>query len=83
MAESYYLFRGDQLVYRNENQDVLGAGKAHALGQEGDVLLHIDRHGHTAFRWHKPEGLNEIPWPVQPLSADEFKRYQTLILLQR
>lgn len=83
MAESYYLFRGDELIYANENQTVLGAGDAHARGQAGDVLLHIDRRGHTAFRWVKPEKLNDLAWPVHLISPEEFQRYQALILLQR
>lgn len=84
MTENYYLFRGDQLVYKNENQQVLGAGQAHAMGREGDILLHFDNMGYTAFQWNQPnDKTGELPWPVAALTDEQFKRYKTLIMLQR
>lgn len=88
--ERYFLFRGDELVYsQNENESgSLGAGDSHAHGQAGDVLVCTRGHdsGLRAWYWndqnHSEVG-KQMAWLDIPPEKLDANKYRVLILLQK
>jgi hypothetical protein len=85
--EIYYLFRGDEVVYSNQDNlsGHLGAGEAHAKGQAGDVLICTNRGTIRAWHWNMPHSQSpkdELPWMDIPDKDLDHAKYKVLIMLQ-
>jgi hypothetical protein len=84
MTERYFLFRGDEVVYRcSENATgSLGAGESHAHGQDGDVLVCTRDNWIRAWHWIKPGTPMEMPWKDIPPEKLDANKYRLLLMLQ-
>lgn len=84
--ERYFLFRGDELIYScDENaKGSMGAGNAHRLGQDGDVLICSHRGGLRGWNWNQPGVQRDsMPWlDIRPEKLDTNK-YRVLLMLQQ
>lgn len=80
-GERYYLFRGDELVYRTEDHNgQIGAGDSHKLGQPGDVLVLEQGKILMGFHWQKGDRIGkQAHWgTIDTLDP----KYRVLIMLQ-
>jgi hypothetical protein len=90
MSERYYLFRGDELVCTNTEDEngQLGAGDSHARGQAGDILVCTRGHDSWLRAWHWNDQNHSVvgkqmAWLDIPPEKLDANKYRVLILLQK
>ena len=88
--ERYYLFRGDELVYKCDDNLIgsMGAGDSHALGQDGDILICAREGWIRGWHWNditldKSKVGTQMAWLDIPPEKLDTNKYRVLILLQQ